>query len=330
MIRTSVGSFNAIASEIRVANNSAINDYRIHIYFSDDERHIPLLIAAKQKSGEIRVEIAGSQLPRPKATPPVSGDAPPPQPSPSPIPRPTPVPSPSNRITPRVVEDAFAGLPFTTGEQLNYKVYLGNVQEAVGLASFQVKTRGRYFGSDGVMLTVTAQTTNAAQRLFFANDQFTSYIDPNTLLPFRSELILAEGQRRVSTTYVINQDHGSVTTDTGQRIEIPVGTHDYVSLFYAVRSMNLVPPKRNALSILVNGRAKTLFITALRRESIQIGSQKIPAIQISLTTDDPQGDKFALRGWISDDNRRLPLRLTATTELGPLRADLVILGVTRQ
>jgi len=73
-----------------------------------------------------------------------------------------------------------------------------------------------------------------------------------------------------------------------------------------------------------------LVITALRRETIQIGSEKIPAIQLSLTTDDPQPDKFALRAWISDDDRRLPLRLTTTTELGQLRADLVILPLNRQ
>jgi hypothetical protein len=51
---------------------------------------------------------------------------------------------------------------------------------------------------------------------------------------------------------------------------------------------------------------------------------------LSLTTDDPQSDKYALRLWVSEDNRRLPLRITATTALGPLRADLAILPLTRQ
>ena len=63
---------------------------------------------------------------------------------------------------------------------------------------------------------------------------------------------------------------------------------------------------------------------------MQIGSQTIPAIQISLTTDDAEGDKYQLRAWLSDDSRRLPLRLTAVTQLGPIRADLAIIPVTRQ
>jgi len=320
MIRTNVGSFNAIVSEIRMPNNSAINDYRLRIYFSDDERHVPILVTAKVRSGEIRAVIAGSQL---------VPEAPAKQPTPSAKVAVAPPQSPplTGSGSP-IADEVLAALPFKVGEQLNYQVYLGGNQEVVGLASFQVRARSRYFDHDGLMLTVTAQTTNAAQRLFFANDQVNSYIDPKTLLPFRTDLKLVEGQKRTTESLTINQDYGTATSAKGQKIEIPVGTHDCLSIFYAIRSMNLTPPKRNALSIMVNNRPRTLFISSLSRETIQFGSQKIRAIQLSLTTDDPQSDKFALRAWISDDDRRLPLRLTATTRLGPLRADLVILPVT--
>ena len=53
--------------------------------------------------------------------------------------------------------------------------------------------------------------------------------------------------------------------------------------------------------------------------------QKISAIVLELKTDDPQPDRLQIRIWIGDDARRLPLRLTAVTDLGPVRADLVIL-----
>ena len=166
--------------------------------------------------------------------------------------------------------------------------------------------------------------------LFIANDLISSYVDVKTLLPFRTELKLVEGRSRTNQILSINQDHGVATTDQNQRIEIPVGTHDYLSFFYLARTFNLAPPRRNAVSLLVNNKPTTLFITSLKRETIQLGSQSIPAIQVSLTTDDSQPDKFQLRGWISDDRRRLPLRLTAVTELGPVRADLAIIPLTAQ
>jgi hypothetical protein len=225
---------------------------------------------------------------------------------------------------------ALEGLPFKVGEQLNYEIYVASVAVPAGTATYQVRSRSRYFDHDGLMFTVSAQTTPALQRLFFANDQISSYVDPKTLLPFRTEMNLTEGSRRIIQTLTLNQDYGSVTTDKGLKIEIPIGTHDLLSAFYVLRTFRLAPPKRNAISILVNNRPRTLIVTSLKRESIQLGSQTIPSIQVSLTTDDPEGDKYVLRAWISDDERRLPLRIAAMTKLGVLRADLAILPLVAQ
>ena len=317
MIKTNVGSFNTIATRVRVSNNSAANNYNIRIYFSDDERHVPVLITARHSAGMIRAELASSEL-RTITAPSGVAAIPPPQPARDPVER-----DPAgNALLP--------GLPFSAGEQLNFNVFLGNSQQPVGTASFQVRPRAKYFNRDGLLLTAKAQTVNAAQRIFYANDQINSYVDPVTLLPFRTEMVLHEGQRRVNQTFTIDQDRGNAVSDKGTRLEIPVGTHDIISVLYAMRSFNLAPPRRNAVSLLVGRRPRTLFITSLRRETIELGGQKIPAVQLSLTTDDPQSDKYQFRGWISDDGRRLPLRLTANSPLGPVRADLAIIPLTRQ
>jgi hypothetical protein len=73
-----------------------------------------------------------------------------------------------------------------------------------------------------------------------------------------------------------------------------------------------------------------VHVTASKRETIDLGPRKIPAIALTITTDDPEPDKYQLRLWVSDDRRRLPLRFTAATQLGPLRADLAILPTTTQ
>jgi hypothetical protein len=323
MIKTNVGSFNAIVSQVRVKNESLGNSYSLTAYFSDDQRHVPVLVITRLSAGEIRAELAGSAFVAP--------------PTVSPTPLPTPVPG-TLRTTPPVAiprapvseEAGPDDLPFKVGEQLNYQVFLPNIAKVAATATFQVRARSKYFDHDGLLFTVNAQTTTALQKIFAASDMMSSYVDPKSLLPFHTELTFNEGRRRIVSKLTINQDYGLVTTDSGERIEIPIGTHDYLSYFYVVRTFNLTAGKRSAISILVNNRPKTLFITALKRENVQIGSQTIPAIQISLTTDDAQSDKFQLRGWISSDRRRLPLRLTAVTELGPLRADLAIIPVTSQ
>lgn len=319
-VKTKAGSFEAIATQVRISNNSTARNIRV--FFSEDQRHLPVLATAKLSGGEVRAELAAADVIKPAEL----------QTSPTPAVVPAPPaaqPQPQPRPAASATDHSLDNLPFKIGEQLNYQVFLGAMTQPAGTATFQVRARSNNFSRDGLLYTVQAQTT-PAQKLFVANDLISSYVDVKTLLPFRTELKLVEGRSRINQILSINQDHGVATTDQNQKIEIPVGTHDYLSFFYLARTFNLAPPRRNAVSLLVNNKPTTLVITSLKRETIQLGSQSIPAIQVSLTTDDSQPDKFQLRGWISDDRRRLPLRLTAVTELGPVRADLAIIPLTAQ
>ena len=312
-IRTNVGSFSTIVAQVRVSSSAIKN---IKVYFSEDHGHVPLLMTGRIASGDVRAELAGSELVAPPTEKP---------PAPPPIavaPAPTPT-----ATTPPALDP---NLPFTVGEQLNYQVFIGSSNTPLGLATFQVGPRNRYFERDGLFLSVTAQTTGAASRLFVAKDRVDSYVDPKGLLPFRTVLSLAEGQRRLNEVLTYSQDTGAAVSDKGTKIDIPVGTHDYVSFFYALRTLNLNPNKKSAVSILVERKPKTLFVNVTKREPIQLGDRSIPAIAVSLTTDDPEPDKYKLRMWVSDDRRRLPLRITCTTKLGPLRADLAILPTSPQ
>ncbi|MBA2339734.1 MAG: DUF3108 domain-containing protein, partial [Pyrinomonadaceae bacterium] len=346
IVRTNVGTFNAIATQIRARSQGVSNNFPMRVYFSDDERHIPVLIVIQHPAGEIQARLASSILP---------GGAPPNvtqnpsaiatvAPTPTVLTPPnsnvpagatgTPPTSPANTSSENSNAETSSAvdpnLPFKVGEQLNYNVFLGGAAQPVGALSFLVRQRARYFGRDGLLLNGSAQTTGAGARLYPFNDRVNSYVDTRTLLPFRTDLAIEEGRRRVSRTVTVDQTGSVALLSDGQRINIPVGTHDLVSVIYALRSFNLSPSRRNAVSILAINRPRTLYITSLGRETIELGGQRIAAVQLSLTTDDAQPDRLGLRLWISEDSRRLPLRLTATTPLGVLRADLAVIPVSRQ
>jgi len=311
VIRTNVGSFPTIVTQVKT-NNSPLRNLKI--YFSDDERHVPVLLTARLKSGDLTAELAGSELIKPPEVIPT--------PKPAIVAAPAPIP-----VAPPALPDS---LPFKIGEQLNYQVFIGSNNTPMGLATFQVRGHQRYFDHDGVFLNVTAQTTGAAAALFVARDQIDSYVDPNALLPFRTVMNLLEGRRRLNQTVSLDQNAGVAVIDGGMKLDVPVGTHDYVSFFYALRTFNFAVKKRSALSVLVENKPKTLFIEAQEKQVIQLGNQRVPALGLSITSDDPEPDKYQLRMWISDDRQRLPLRLTCMTKLGPLRADLAILPTTPQ
>jgi hypothetical protein len=314
LIKTNVGSFSTLVVRVNMKNSL---DYNIRIYLSEDEWHVPVLITAKHRDGEVRAELAASELAAPNSTQPSADNRPPVVPAN----RGTLVPVPSSAGEPTAPP---LNLPFKVGEQLNYQVYLGNGAQPVGSMNLAVTSRGRYFNRDGLLFSAGAQTTGAGARVFFVNDKITSYVDPETLLPFRTELNLAEGRWRSNRSYNVDQDRGAVTTDKRERIDIPVGTHDLISLLYAIRTFDLTPLKRNAISFLAISQARTLFVSSLRRETIELGGQKITALLLTLTSDDGTADRLQLRLWVGDDSRHLPLRIAAVTPLGPVRADLAI------
>ena len=312
MIKTNVGSFNALVAKVRMSGSPI---YNIVVYLSDDEWHVPVLVTGRHDDGEIRAELAASELVAPAVA----------------TVTPTPAPVAPNPNTSRVVgrdpgtsSGPPLNLPFKVGEQLNYQVYLGNDAQPVGSLSFAVTARGRYFNRDGLLFTVTAQTNGAGGRLFFVNDKFLSYVDPETLLPFRTEMNLAEGKWRNTRVYSVDQDRGAVNTDKNQRIEIPVGTHDLISAIYAIRTFDLSPKRQNAISILAISQPRTLLVNSQQRETIQLNGQQIPALLLTLSTDDTEKNRLQIRVWVGDDARHLPLRIAAVTPMGAVKAELMI------
>jgi hypothetical protein len=355
-VKTHVGSSNAVVTQVRVLKNRAANDYRVRVYFADDERHLPVLITAQHPAGEIRAELASSEILTEAMLPPTGTKplpVPPQQVAPPAGERvvPTPAGTPPAGVRPGspgtrptggggatpgtpaaggTETAALPDLPFRVGDDLNFNFYVGTTPQQVGLGRFQVRARGRYFGRDGLLFTAQMQTSGPGQRLFPVNDQISSYVDASTLLPFRTELRLQEGGRRANFTVSVEQNQGRALFDDGTRVDMPVATHDLLSVFFALRSFDLSVGRQTRVSLLVNKRPRLLTVTALARETLELNGRRVPAIQLALATGDPQNAALSLRLWVSDDRRRLPLRLTAQTPLGPLRADLAIIPVSVQ
>jgi hypothetical protein len=310
LIKTSVGSFDAIATHVNMKSGP---DYDIHAYFSNDEWHVPVLVTARYGGADIQIELAGSVVNAPKIA------------SPN---RTVVVPAnPRSTPTPGSQPPAPLDLPFKVGEQLNYRIFLGKAETPIGSLNFEIKSHGRFFNRDGLQIVVAAQTIGPAS--FALRDQITSYVDPATLLPFRTEINLSEGSYHHLRNYNVDQERGAANVEgSREKVDIPVGTHDLISAFYALRTFDLTPKRNNSISILAIHHPRVLTVKSIQRETIDLNGQKIATIALQLITDDPQPDHQQIRIWVGDDGRHLPLRITAVTELGPVRADLIVAPAT--
>ena len=108
--------------------------------------------------------------------------------------------------------------------------------------------------------------------------------------------------------------------------EIPVGTHSILSLAYAIRSFNLKPSKDlnnpvndTRVAVFVGDQAFVFTLRPANAEFISLKGEKISAQLISITTGNPQIDELKLQLWLSNDAKRLPLRLS----IGAYQADLI-------
>ena len=336
LVKTNIGSSSTIVTRLRSPGIPATGRDVATIYFTDDERHVPVLLVLHHRAGEIRAELASAEITMPpagveQATPAQPGIPLRPQPGGVSTQAGGAVPGRGTAPAPGTAAPTLPSLPFEVGEELNFNFFIGNGAQPIGTASFRVASRGRFFSREGLLLTSIMQTTGTGAQLFPVNDQISSYVDPATLLPFRTELNLNEGTRRARWVVSYDQNAGSALFDDGTRVETPVAKHDLLSVFYALRSFDLTVGKRNAVSLLLNKRPRLLFVTALRSGNLTMAGRSIPATELSLLTDDPaQGDRLALRLWVSNDRRRIPLRLTAVTPLGPIRADLAIIPTSLQ
>lgn len=396
IIKTKVGSFNTIVTHLRISKNKDADKYNIKIYFGDDERHVPVLITAQLWAGEIRAELASSELPaetKPQTSntkEPVANKTPQPVSTPPPPSITTPSPNPANptinsnqqlppefnttpvTVDPNTVNSASGNttvgplsvnnrtrnsptstnptintanavqpkpfpkdVPFTANEQLNFNIFWQDGQKSVGRVSLQVSDRNIFNGNDGLMLTAKADSVaNAIAKLFNINDTFTSYVNPESLLPYRSEIKQSNGNR-FNQTLSIDQDRGTINT-AKELVIVPVGTRDLLSLAYGLRLFDLSPGKKTPVSVFAGKQAFILTVTSVRREVIELSGQSIKAVQLQITVDDPNAnsgtnntmsDKYAIRLWVSDDKRRLPLRFSVKLSEGTLRADLAITSI---
>lgn len=134
----------------------------------------------------------------------------------------------------------FSKAPYQVGELLTYNVAFSNFVDAAHVEML-VAERGTFFTRDGLQLRAHVETTgvvNAA--LYSINNDYVSYIDPSSGLPFRIQQVIREGGRTSDTSSEYNQPAGTSAIPPKLRSgEIP-GTYDFISVLYRLRAMPLM------------------------------------------------------------------------------------------
>ncbi len=211
-------------------------------------------------------------------------------------------------------------LPFSVGESLSFNVSWASFGTAARL-EMQVADQGAFFGQDGLQLQSRVQTVGQARSIFLELDnQYTSYVHQATMLPYRLETSIKQGDRQHAETVIIDQPARTVRLADETSASIESDCFDLTSLVYAIRMRNLVVGSKARFTALYGKDIWEIEAEAKEQERIQVQTGTYEAVMIELSA--KGRSKYRVRLWLSNDKQRLPLRISARLPFGDVRAEL--------
>src|SRR3990172_1755947 len=128
--------------------------------------------------------------------------------------------------------------PYRVGERLSFNVSFSNFISAAHV-EIQVVGSGIFFGREGLQLRGHAQTVGMVNAALFSMDNdYNTYIDPETGLPFHAQQFLRESSRSADTSNDFTQPPGLPAISKSKNLEF-TGTFDFLSAIYRLRALPL-------------------------------------------------------------------------------------------
>lgn len=316
-IKTDAGEYETTISTIQSEyfTNKGLKDFRIN--FSNDEQKIPVSVRFKTAKGEFLALLASVQMiePETEGTPkPVS------TPTPLPVITPTPVSTPTPSLDNQPLS---ASLPFVLGETLEYRI-TSNGQN-VGAFLLQAKERRLIDKRDILFLSARVTRVEKNFGIFNTGDSIVAQVNAESLVPYQFDAKFSGTLSSFNQSVRFDQERGVALSGAAQ-VQVPLNTHSLLSLIYAVRSFNLRkvwddknPIMDTRVSVFYEGQFYVFNIRPNEPEIFTLNNQKISVQKITIISGNPQLDALSLKVWLTNDEKRTPVRFS----IGSYQADLV-------
>lgn len=201
------------------------------------------------------------------------------------------------------------------GERMTYTITwlgLSVMRGELRVADTPVTQEGR----SGIEITGTAHGAGIALPIFGIHDRAAVWVDPQTLLPIRSELALRHRFRRTMETVTYEYGRGRAVLTGAKTVEIPVTpeTRDLLSACYALRTLHLEEGRRFELSMIADNRSWTVIAIPRRRGILTMSQGAFPVLEVELQSSwlKQYAGRESLWIWVTTDATRTPLMARIT------------------
>ncbi len=221
-------------------------------------------------------------------------------------------------------------MPFEPGEKLTFNLRWGVF--SAGTAVLEVHPMKDIDGEEVHHFSLTVRTNAFVDRIYKVRDRIDAYaggaMEGSTLYKKKQR----EGRHERDIVVTFDREGGYAQYSNfgkeDEPIEIEPRTFDPLSVFYAFRMM---PIEENSRVELYVSDGRTLQLGEGRvggRETVRVPAGEFDAVLVEPDMRDVGGvfeesDDATLRIWISDDERRIPVRLSSKVAVGSFYADLI-------
>lgn len=225
--------------------------------------------------------------------------------------------------TARAVPRVNAAVPFKVGETLTYEVSWSSFVVA-GTAVTTVKERKPSFNSSAYYIVVEGRPVPLVARLYSLYYKMDTLLDSYVLLSQRGSFYSEEGSKhRFNTTRfdrTARRAFFEEKTDTTVAVDfaVPPQTQDALAAFYALRGRAFKTGDRWTVPVADSGALYTtqVEVGAIERVTVPLG--EMDAWKLNLAITDAAGERVwkDIAIWVSNDARRLPVKMQAELPVG--------------
>lgn len=214
---------------------------------------------------------------------------------------------------------------FGVGERLTYDV--GYRFISAGTAVFDVAKDLTYInGRPCYKVTFVTASHKSLEFIYRVRDTYRTYLDVDGIFPWKFEQHIRERNYSKDYTAEFDQVNHKATTPDGTK-DIPAYVHDIVSAFYFIRTHDLKSKHAGdviALQNFFDGKTHDLNIYIRGRERIEVdaGVYDCVVVEPRIASGSPFGFKGKLTLWLTDDDRKIPVKVSTEIPIGSIDAEL--------
>jgi len=220
---------------------------------------------------------------------------------------------------PEATSAPFDPAPYRVGERLTYNVSFAQFISAGHIELF-VAGRGRYFDRDGIQLQAHVETSGVVNvALLSLNNDYTTYVDAATGLPYRSQQVVREAGRTTEASSEYNQPAGTDAIPAKRAGEF-TGTFDLLAAIYRLRAMQLTVGAAHSFMVRTESQDYQADVRVVGHSMIKtnVGSFNTLVTKVRMSN----SPIYNIVVYLSDDEWHVPVLVTGRHDDGEIRAEL--------